>query len=91
MRSVFGLLVALAALFIIWLWATGRFDAAYSAIKNGNTNPAPNTTNLPGSGGGSKTPGMGWGSLAAIMNQGSYVQVTPSFVMPKIPNYMATG
>lgn len=42
MRDVFGLVVALTGLFIVWLWATGRIANAWTAIVGGM--PGSNTT-----------------------------------------------
>lgn len=83
MKSVFGLLVACAALFLIWLWATGRFDAVFAAIKDGNA-PPPGFQTDPGNAGAGS--GGSWTAISNILKQTSYVQSTPPYV--NIPSYV---
>lgn len=89
MRSVFGLLVALTGLFIVWLWATGRASATWQAIVSGNassgtegatSNIAPAAVNL---------------NPQALLNQiqPNLLQVTQPYIstqMPTIPTYIPT-
>lgn len=39
-KTIFGLTAALVGLVIVWLWATGRIKAAWSAIQTGNASSA---------------------------------------------------
>lgn len=85
MRDVFGLLVALAALVVIWLWATGRFDAAWAGITGGTSAPPVKLPADPGQSGGGA--GGSWAAVQSILNQTSYVQATPPYV--SIPSYVS--
>jgi len=88
MRSVFGLLVALTGLFIVWLWATGRANAIWQSLVSGTAvssngaqaSPAPLSVNL--------TP-------ASVFNSqpDNILQITQPWIasqMPTIPNYIPT-
>jgi hypothetical protein len=39
-KDVFGLLLAVAALLIVWLWATGRIANTWQAMKGGAASPS---------------------------------------------------
>ena len=86
MRSVFGLLVALSALFLIWLWATGRFDAAWKGITSGSstgtTSPA-DTVNL--------NPFIQASQEQLLKMTANAAQTTPNYLQQlQIPVYVPT-
>lgn len=100
MKDVWGLILAATALFLVWLWATGRFAAVWQGVvtgKAGTAQASPATT-APATG---SAPNP-WNPLNYINSSGGTVPVqeasfspgaigatmTPSFAAPtfSIPN-----
>jgi hypothetical protein len=79
-RSIFGVLVGLAALFVLWLWASGNGAKLWAVATSSNptTSTTPSTTPAYEPGGGLNTlapsttpayePGGGVNTLAAIVS-----------------------
>lgn len=91
MRSVFGLLVALTGLFIVWLWATGRAQAMWQAVSTGSVS----------SGAAANASALNAASVNLnpyeVLNKNQFsdklIQLTPDWMrsqMPTIPTYIPT-